>query len=35
VGTHLFVVEAENAAGRVVSSDHTPAPRFLVYQVIY
>ena len=32
--TYLFVVEAENAAGRVVSSDTVPAPRFLVYTII-
>jgi RNA polymerase sigma factor (sigma-70 family) len=32
--TYLFVVEAENAGGQVVSSDTVPAPRFLVYTVI-
>ncbi|HEY6533085.1 MAG TPA: hypothetical protein VIY72_12310, partial [Acidimicrobiales bacterium] len=32
--TYLFVVEAENEAGRVVSSDAVPAPRFIVYTII-
>jgi hypothetical protein len=32
--TYLFVVEAENPGGQVVSSDTVPAPRFIVYTVI-
>jgi hypothetical protein len=33
-GTYLFVIEAENEGGRVVSSDPASAPRFLVVTVI-
>ena len=34
-GTYLVVVEAGNAAGRVVSADVAAAPRFVVYTIIY
>jgi RNA polymerase sigma factor (sigma-70 family) len=33
-GTYLFVIEATNAVGTVVSSDAAPAPQFVVYTII-